>query len=338
MPDLTVARFSRDSRDCWPIEVRAHDRCLSYACASVPSIFGSAALDHACVAYVVWVLFGVLAFVTHLGDDLLTVASSCVEHWDSGSQPVRLATWSVCSPGHGRLLAAFASLLPASGRGSPGRSVDSWAAFRNNVALAAVFVGQHSLMRWLKGVEGATIDRVQPRALRMPLRWMKSRVAYNMFSALTLHVFLIKYLPYRSEEFILGFVPSELELPISAGTHALFALMVMIPCFGVFLADPGTHRLLYGDALDEGGKGSKASSIDAITQMAHSVHKRAGLLGFILFSGMSIVPKTIYIDDVVVRVVAAVYLRQRSPHFRMFSRRVAGSHEAAWAVRAMIPP
>lgn len=294
----------------------------------------SAALDHACVAYVVWVLFGVLAFVTHLGDDLLTVASTCGSRGDSGSQSARLGVWAQCSPAHARLLVALASLLPAGGRGDPDRAVDSWPDFfHTNVVLAAIFVGQHSMMRLLKNVE---VDKVRPLPFMMSLRWLKSRVAYNLFSALTLHLFLIKYLPYRSEDPIFGFVPSELELPISAEIHALFALMVMIPCFGIFLANPGTHRLLYGDVPDEGGKRPKNSTIDAITQMANSVHKRAGLLGFILFSGMSIVPKTIYIDDVVVRVVAAVYLRQRSPHFRAFSKRVAGSHEAAWVVRALM--
>jgi len=297
----------------------------------------SAALDHACIAYVVWVLFGVLAFVTHLGDDLLTVASTCGKYGDSGSLSVRPWMWSNCSPEQERLLVAFVSLLPAGGRGNPDRAVDSWSAFLpNNVALAAIFVGQHSWMRLLKNVEGTTIDRMQPLPLRISLRWLKSRVAYNLFSALALHLFLVKYLPYRSEDLIFGFVPSELELPISSGIHALFALLVMIPCFGIFLANPGTHRLLYGDVLDEGCKRSKNSSIDAITQMANCVHKRAGLLGFILFSGMSIVPKVVYIDDVVVRVVAAVYLRQRSPHFRAFSKRVAGSHEAAWVVRALM--
>merc|ERR1719221_1259192 len=70
--------------------------------------------------------------------------------------------------------------------------------------------------------------------------------------------------------------------------------------------------------------------------MAHTVHGKMGLMGFVLFSGISIVPRRIRIDDVVVRLVAAMYLRRRSAHFRAFSRRVAKSHHAAWFARIVM--
>ena len=49
--------------------------------------------------------------------------------------------------------------------------------------------------------------------------------------------------------------------------------------------------------------------------------KSIGLgLGFVLFSGVSIIPRVIRLDDVVMRLAAAVYLRRFSPHFRLFSK------------------
>merc|ERR1711933_467910 len=48
----------------------------------------------------------------------------------------------------------------------------------------------------------------------------------------------------------------------------------------------------------------------------------------------SIVPRRIRADDVLMRLVAAVYLRLRSSHFRKYSVEIEQSHNLAWAVRA----
>eukprot|EP00928_Gymnodinium_smaydae_P053477 TRINITY_DN37456_c0_g1_i1.p1 TRINITY_DN37456_c0_g1~~TRINITY_DN37456_c0_g1_i1.p1 ORF type:complete len:386 (-),score=42.26 TRINITY_DN37456_c0_g1_i1:186-1298(-) len=319
--------------------------------------FASAAFDHACVAYVVWVLFGVLAFVTHLGDDLMEMVSTSGGSSDEDANSVLFSgifDWSTSVPHLRRLLVTSFYLLPAGGRADPSKAVDNWVEFfGTNLTYAAIFVGQHSFMRLLKTSKGYDESRFQARLLRSALGWLKSRIAYNVFSALTLHLFLINYAPYRQQEPLFGMIPTELCLPISAEMHALFAFVVMIPAFMIFLVNPSTGKLLYGEGSASGESVAKMfssasnvafrssgkkqdSSMDVITQMAHCVHKRLGIAGFVLFSGVSIVPRTIQIDDVVVRVVAAIYLRQRSAHFRLFSKRVAGSHEAAWLARALI--
>lgn len=313
-----------------------------------------------CIIYVVWVLFGVITFITHLGEDLEEVQQS----WFLRSSLTCYIRWA----------------LPAGGRPPPHLGVNTWTKFfAHNLQLAALFVGQHSLMpfwkrrRWLRQQArrqndcdskyiGNNLKHVATRLERMKIALAKAvhafeqfflavltdRKIYNVLSALTLHYFLCNYSTYRHQEgftepklggasMVLGWsmpswkIPSELTLPISAELHAIFTIVIIIPCFIIFLKNPSTWVLLYGES-----RGKSSGNIDIITQMALSVQKEVGILGFVLFSGMSIVPRTIRIDDVVVRVVAAIYLRYRSAHFRAFSKRMSGSHEAAWVARAVM--
>merc|ERR1711879_535690 len=76
-------------------------------------------------------------------------------------------------------------------------------------------------------------------------------------------------------------------------------------------------------------------TIDVITLMGQCVHTRFGPLGFLLFSGASIIPRRIRIDDVIMRLCAAIYLRQRSAHFRLFSNRIH-MDQYAWSLRAIV--
>ena len=61
-------------------------------------------------------------------------------------------------------------------------------------------------------------------------------------------------------------------------------------------------------------------------------------LGFVLFSGVSIIPRVIRLDDVIMRLAAAVYLRKFSPHFRHFSKGEVAEigHRIAWVARAFV--
>jgi len=315
---------------------------------------------HACIIYVVWVLFGVITFVTHLGEDLEEVQQSWL-----------LSAW---------LRYNIRWALPAGGRPAPHLAVNTWTKFfAHNLQLAAVFVGHHSLMPFWKRKRkmrqkswrlkdfdkkfiGNNVKHVAARSERrkttlakvvnglqqLLLTFLTDRKIYNVFSAVTLHYFLSNYSTYRRQEgssdpeavgtsMVFGWhipswrIPNELTLPISAELHAIFAIVIIIPCFVIFLKNRSTWVLLYGESM-----GQFSGNIDIITQMASSVHKEVGILGFVLFSGMSIVPRTIRIDDVVVRVVAAIYLRCRSAHFRAFSTRMSDSHEAAWGARAFM--
>lgn len=315
---------------------------------------------HACIIYVVWVLFGVIMFVTHLGEDFEEVQQS----WFLGESLTYNIRWA----------------LPAGGRPAPHLAVNTWTKFfANNLRLAAVFLGHHSLMPFLKRKSkmrlklrrsqdfdekyiGNNVKHVAARLERTKttlaklviglqqvlLTFLTDRKIYNVLSAIILHYFLCNYSTYRRQEgssepesggtpMLLGWsipscrIPNELTLPISAELHSICAIVIIIPCFVIFLKNPSTWVLLYGES-----RGQSSGNIDIITQMASSVHKEVGILGFVLFSGMSIVPRTIRIDDVVVRVVAAIYLRYRSAHFRSFSTRMSGSHEAAWVARALM--
>ena len=52
--------------------------------------------------------------------------------------------------------------------------------------------------------------------------------------------------------------------------------------------------------------------MDIITWQALVVHNVGGASAFVLFSGLSILPRRLTFSDLVVRAVAALYLRMRS--------------------------
>ncbi|CAD7935179.1 unnamed protein product [Amoebophrya sp. A120] len=93
----------------------------------------------------------------------------------------------------------------------------------------------------------------------------------------------------------------------------------------------------------DGGSGTaRATSttnnkLDIITAMAESVvRSRFGVLGFILFSGLSIIPRKMTVDDLILRICAAVYLRIFSKAFRAFSRKIANTHLVIWMLRGTL--
>jgi hypothetical protein len=59
-----------------------------------------------------------------------------------------------------------------------------------------------------------------------------------------------------------------------------------------------------------------------------------GAIAFVLFTGVSILPKELTFGDCLTRGVAAFYLRRRSKSFRDWVASVEGAHLATWGIRA----
>ena len=414
--------------------------------------------DHICVLYTIWVLAGVLAFVTHLGDDLREIAATGDE---GGLVPflalllVRFLPGTGGAPSFGS--AADEVVVDAVGDnlvGLPGRAgaipsetseETSEASFvarivaflAHNIPAAMLFVLHHSAWRnrarlsfptwirlFLRGTQHCqccVARRNNHILLRGPWRgyiglfhrWLHSRVGYNFISAALLHHFMAQYVGIRRSQF--GTKMWSLTIPfVSSTSHAVFALVVLVPCFVVFLRAPETRAFLYGldhdnfrkmgsisstnslvhdqernvssptnekhvafvvsesdcrvckgtmnrstilvdgvrrsdgdgcsdvsTATNQRRKGSNDTtapivpvSIDVISLMGLVVHRKFGSFGFLAYSGLAIVPREIRLDDVIVRFVAALYLRARSRHFRALSERIG--HGLGWAVRSVI--
>merc|ERR1719316_402933 len=103
---------------------RGHPKAAGLPMASANRFTQLSWLETVAVLYTVWVLFGVIAFVTHLGDDLRGIQ------------------------GEFKVFAVLPYFLPA--RGAPRaemgcRSIVEY--FRWNLPLAAIFLVQHSGMR-----------------------------------------------------------------------------------------------------------------------------------------------------------------------------------------------
>ena len=80
-------------------------------------------------------------------------------------------------------------------------------------------------------------------------------------------------------------------------------------------------------------------SMDAITWMGICTWRKgeqfgSGILAFVLFTGLSILPQELTLGDVLVRSVAAIYLRYRSKAFRTWVEQIEAAHHATWMLRA----
>ena len=76
--------------------------------------------------------------------------------------------------------------------------------------------------------------------------------------------------------------------------------------------------------------------MDIITWQALVVHNAGGALAFVLFSGLSILPRSLTFSDLIVRAAAALYLRIRSKAFRRWVERVETAHIFTWALRVLL--
>jgi len=350
---------------------------LSRVRTEIPSVL-CRLLAGASILYTIWVLFGVIAFVTKLGDDLRAMLGP--QHKEQGDQgATALLDWFLFF------------LFPAGGaprrdtrRAQVDPGLDATAGcfrgvaeyLRWNLPLAAVFLLQHTGMRLMKRwYQRAVAPKLAGSAL--VVGFCPFRILYNLLSALTLHFFMHRYRVYHAR----GPHDTTLTLPCSGGVHFSLSTPVILYAFTVFLTSdecadlllgvksrqgetkpwaavsagatstsekgiPGNSAVVHGDAA-KATAGLKATQlrravptlhIDVITLMARTVTWKYGSLGFVLFSGLSIIPRTIRLDDVLVRLVAAVYLRKFSPHFCRFSNEESAKmgHKVAWVARAIL--
>ena len=124
------------------------------------------------------------------------------------------------------------------------------------------------------------------------------------------------------------------RLGISSYRHFLASTAVILVSFAFFTmhSNGGWFKaILFGDRqLKE--KGGCPVNMDVITGMGICVYRELGWLGFLLFSGLSIIPRRITLGDVIMRLCAGIYLRTMSGHFQRF----AGHYRCHWAARAAV--
>ncbi|CAL6289700.1 unnamed protein product [Bathycoccus prasinos] len=139
---------------------------------------------------------------------------------------------------------------------------------RGNVPTALVFVLPHSLLT--------------PKRLRT-IFGRHGRLLYNVMAAVTLHMFLLTFKPLKSPEEIHNFTP------ISMLLCAAYA----------FCRAPETYDMLgVNSSLSRGGPRAPAN-MDAITWMGVCAWRKGGVWGFIAFTGLSILPQTLTLGDIV---------------------------------------
>lgn len=215
----------------------------------------------------------------------------------------------------------LSSWLP--GGGQPGGSgADAADAcldfFAWNVPVALIFVLPHSLLR---------VRRLTAVLSRFGLE-AQARLLYNGIAAVTLHGLLCHLRPLRT--------PVVMEMPLPPPVHLALSLGCLALATFSFAFDKGTSALLgIAPALGQPAKPPPAG-MDAITWIGECVWRRAGPWAFVLFTGVSIIPPAGTLGDVLVRAVAAVYLRLRSQGFRSWVSRVESHHGLCWVLRGCL--
>lgn len=245
------------------------------------------------VGYILWILFGVVAWVQHLGDDATAIG-----------------------------LTQFRDYLPGSGGLDELAPVDTIGPFLlHNVPLGLVFVVQHSVF---------SIHKLE-KWFSVPVRW--ARLLYSVFSAAALHFFLVNFAPLQTQLLF--------TMPVPRVVRFFGGLGCLLVAAGCMMLQPRTWALLgvsQALKLNSTCRTTKfqlpGGQMDAITWMGRCTHAVCGNLGFVLFSGLSIIPHRTNMGDVVVRVVAAYYLRKRSPSFRSWVQQIEQAHLLTWVLRA----
>jgi hypothetical protein len=252
--------------------------------------------------YVLWVLTSLVAWVGHLGDDAKDMGVGL---------PFLLAS---ASPTESSRVQPAASLVEFVWRNAP---------------LGLLFVFQHSCLH-IKRLEGfgARIGANGPSP-------GVSRLIYNLLSAVTLHIFLHMYTPFPNTVVV--------SLPISAACHFFVGSIALLFAMACFCASPQTWALLgvaqcLGWNQREGGRkfSLPGNRMDAITFMGKLVWKAGGAGAFIMFSGLSIIPRHCTTADVMIRVCAAVYIRQFSVSFRLWVKQIEQTHLFTWGIRSAL--
>ena len=164
-------------------------------------------------------------------------------------------------------------------------------------------------------------------------------------AAFSLHFFLYNFQPLQT--------PVLMNLPIPQSVHVVTSITMLSFAGYSFCTSPQTMDLLGVNALlsrKGSSKGSKGSSqrgagapagMDAITWMGICTWRKgeelgSGMFAFVTFTGLSILPQQLTIGDVIVRSVAAIYLRFRSHAFRRWISNIESAHHATWLLRASL--
>ena len=237
---------------------------------------------------------------------------------------------------------------------------------RCNVPAAIGFVAPHSLLpprrahvackRLANDFErvGFGFGSFAARFLRRP---GSGRLLYNAVSAGTLHFLLANFTPLTT--------PVVASLPLPEDAHVFLSVACLSLAVASMLAEPQTYGLL-GTGQMLGWSPAFATPppnhMDAITWMGVSAwrggkqllgerflfaryvdaEKKAkhgdvlGATAFVLFTGVSILPKELTFGDCLTRGVAAFYLRRRSRSFRDWVASVEGAHLVTWGIRACL--
>eukprot|EP00929_Paragymnodinium_shiwhaense_P103393 TRINITY_DN6686_c0_g1_i1.p1 TRINITY_DN6686_c0_g1~~TRINITY_DN6686_c0_g1_i1.p1 ORF type:complete len:307 (+),score=25.10 TRINITY_DN6686_c0_g1_i1:211-1131(+) len=215
----------------------------------------------------------------------------------------------------GNRVPVMGMLLASGGAPDFSRSVPNPLQFlMSNLMLAAAFVLPHSLLR--------------PQRIKAWVGVRFAKLTYNVMAAASLHLFLAFFAPLET--------PVLFNLPIPSEAHACLSVGALVLAFWALLTEPRTYFLLgVYDALDlqVGADKRTVPGMDIITWQGLCVYERFGALGFVMFSGLSILPLEVTVSDIVVRIPAAIYLRYRSKSFREWIGRIETIHVVTWFLR-----
>ena len=156
-----------------------------------------------------------------------------------------------------------------------------------------------------------------------------AQLLYCLSSAVVLHWFLVAFVPHDSP------VVFRLDDVIPPVVHAFLSLGCLVVAFLALLLNQSTYTLLgVPQALGRPpDRASLEAGMDIITWQGVLMYRLGGAAAFIAFSGLSILPAQVTASDLVVRVVAALYLRQRSKSFRRWVDKIEAVHLFTWILR-----
>ena len=177
---------------------------------------------------------------------------------------------------------------------------------------------------------------VLPHSLALPRRLYRvfgryGRLVYNVMSAATLHAFLIAFRPLKT--------PVVMTIPFHPAFHDALSVGCLMYASYAFFSSPATLGLLGVSSalrLTNPKYANPANGMDAITWMGVTTWRLGGAFAFVLFTGLSIIPRELTLGDCITRCVAAVYLRQRSRSFREWVGKIEGVHLLTWILRATL--
>lgn len=267
--------------------------------------------------YTLYSLFGMIAWVSHLGARVEWLQPFLLSNGFAGNKPVK----------------------------------NIYELFKYNAATALLFTLSHSLLR-------------PPRMMKL-VGFRYARLVYCAMSGLTCHLLIAFFRPINMSTLYQACFespPPSLEeascddyvydetaniplftLPVPKYIHDWLSISMLVFSMYALMIDYRTYiilgfnRVYYGpnSGYDKFPR-ELSPRMDIITWIGYTVWLKAGSLGFVLFSGLSILPYKVYTWDLVMRVVAAIYLRARSQGFRIWVGKIESTHHFIWVLRGVI--